>query len=510
MRIRRSIFLAGMLGLWCSVAAFAQEQGQEAPKTESEKQEPSEAPAAAEPEPLEASAEAEIPEFPLAMEALLLGEHLNAARLAYVALNKTKAGTEKYESTQFVLAESLRGAGFTQAAAEYYFTVIEQRTNPALLPRALEGIERMTRERYLDEDLLLRGVIVDADLANVPVEIANFLNYYRGLSNLRLGYKEWADSDFASVSGEAYYAQLSRYVNAVDLVRENKFEEASKIVDELLAKEDLDPEIRSKISVMRSRVWYEAGKTKEAIEEYRKTDKSIDATQGELLLERAWAHFRAGDYHDAMGLLYALGAPSSKRLFLPDQYVIRGLIYQRFCHFRAAKAAVRDFRDRYLSAVAELKEGVLAHEVEMVARAAETQADVGHKLHIFRLTKNEKAEIDEERGKLSEGGLDKHLEEIYAQLEIRAETRYKRSLQEGAKRMAERLLEADEQANLLDYEVGVSIFKPIAPATGVVKLRAPAEKVPSSGPKVYFPFDGEFWSDELPDFRFLIQDRCVE
>jgi hypothetical protein len=26
--------------------------------------------------------------------------------------------------------------------------------------------------------------------------------------------------------------------------------------------------------------------------------------------------------------------------------------------------------------------------------------------------------------------------------------------------------------------------------------------------RAYYPFDGEFWNDELHDFRFFIEDRC--
>jgi hypothetical protein len=91
----------------------------------------------------------------------------------------------------------------------------------------------------------------------------------------------------------------------------------------------------------------------------------------------------------------------------------------------------------------------------------------------------------------------------------RSEREYAARVVPAARWTAERLLAADEQASLLQYEVGVSIFKPIDPASGKVR-RAPAEKVPTSGPLVYFPFDDEFWTDELGSMRFLIEDRCVD
>lgn len=454
-------------------------------------------------------------EFAQAMEQLLLENYQEAARLAYVAMKKTKPSAEKYESAQFVLAESLAGAGLSSAAAEYYFAVADQRQNPALLPRALAGLERLTRKGLVDEDKLLRGVLVEANLSNVPTDVETFLSFYRGLSNLRLGYRRWAAADFSQLEKEGYYGQLAQFVRVVTLVRDDKSEKALEVVDGLLKDHEsgelvLDEIIRKRLHLVRARLLYEAGKLKEAIDEYSNLRGTADAQEGEILVERAWAHFRKGDYHDAMGLLYALAAPSSRELFLPDQYVLRGLIYQRFCHFRAAKSAVRDFRDRYGDAVLALKRGDTPEDVPVVSAAARVLPEVEPAARVLDAVAAEKVRLESLSSALEEGGLSQHLTGLYGMLTNRAERLYRRALSDGARLAAERLLESDEQANLLEYEVGVSIFKPIASASGEVRLRQAAEEVPGHGPNIYYPFDGEFWTDELPHMRFLIQDRCVE
>lgn len=503
-------------------ASFAQDSAEEAPavaqETPAAGSETQDAPPSA---TGDAAAEEELSddggalEFAQAMEQLLLENHLQAARLAYVALKKTKPSAEKYESAQFVLAEALAGAGLSSAAAEYYFAVADQRQNPALLPRALAGLERMTRQGLVDEDKLLRGVLVEANLSNVPAEVETFLSFYRGLSNLRLGYRRWASADFSILDKEGYYGQLAQFVRVVTLVRDDKSEKALEVVEGLLGEHEtgelvLDEVIRKRLLLVRARLLYEAGKLKEAIEGYSNLRDTADAQEGEILVERAWAHFRKGDYHDAMGLLYALAAPSSRELFLPDQYVLRGLIYQRFCHFRAAKSAVRDFRDRYGDAVLALKRGDAPEEVPVVSAAARVLPEVEPAARVLEAVQSEQQRLEKVASSLEEGGLLPHLTGLYGMLTNRAQRLYRRALSDGAKLAAERLLESDEQANLLEYEVGVSIFKPIASASGEVRLRQAAEEVPGHGPNIYYPFDGEFWTDELPHMRFLIQDRCVE
>lgn len=510
---------------------------QEAPAAEA----PPAEPAAGAVDPATLDDEGGAAELSGANEALYLKDFARAARLAHVSMTKTKPTAEKYESAQFALAEALDALGLSQAAAEYYFAVVEQRQNPALLSRALTALARLAEKDQIPEEQLLRGVLVEAELSNLPPEVADFLHYYRGLSNLRQGYRRWAEKDFERVNPDGEYARRVAMAEVITLVRDGKGDEALKAIDEFLESEEkralkeredkgLPPpkpedevDIRRKLIVhevkrdpiaearlTRARLLYENGKYDEAIDVYQRVGRTYDTPAGEVLLERAWAHFRGREYHDAMGLLYALGAPSNRDLFLPDQYVLRGLIYQRFCHFRAAKAAVADFRVKYGAAVAELKAGKRPLDVALVSRAADDLPDIAPAVRVDRFTRAEVEKLEAMTSALEEGGVLEHLRALYTVLRNRSAFRLQLARDAGAAKSAERLLDADEQANLLEYEVGVSIFRPIRDATGKIGVRDKAETVPSGGTRTYYPFDGEFWSDELPDMRFLIQDRCVE
>jgi hypothetical protein len=503
------------------------------------------APAAAEgpatPSPAAVSEENEegTAELSSANEALYLLDYGRAAKSAWAALTKTKPTSEKHESAQLALAQALEGLGYAQAAAEYYFAVAEERQNPALLSRALAGIESLSRKGAIDRDKLERGVLVEAELSSLPSEIADFLHYRRGLANLRQGYRRWAEKDFAEVRKEGYYGRRVLLARAASAVKEGQAEQAIGIVDEYLRERERREEkareerglapleatagpgapagvklakrgAESEARLIRARLLYELGQYEQAVSEYQRVVRTEQSPAGELLLERAWVHFRGGEYHDAMGLLYALGAPSNRGLFLPDQYVLRGLIYQRFCHFRAAKAAVADYRQRYGQAVSALKNGAAATEVPPIAAAADELVEVVPYVRVHDSVVKERGVLENKRGLLEEGGLADHLAALYATLDERSAWVLDRARNEGARDIAERLLEADEQANLLEYEVGLSIFRPLKEEGGKIAARAPAEQVPPHGVRIYYPFDDEFWSDELPNMRFLIQDRCVE
>ncbi len=73
--------------------------------------------------------------------------------------------------------------------------------------------------------------------------------------------------------------------------------------------------------------------------------------------------------------------------------------------------------------------------------------------------------------------------------------------------VVDELLRVEQQINLIDYEVGVGIFKSGSTASSNATLRP--EDIPAQSSEVYYHFDGEYWSDELNDYTVLADNRCV-
>ena len=63
--------------------------------------------------------------------------------------------------------------------------------------------------------------------------------------------------------------------------------------------------------------------------------------------------------------------------------------------------------------------------------------------------------------------------------------------------------------NLLDYEIGLDIFKRLKAETA---RQAREEKlvVPYDSANVYYEFDTEYWNDELHSYKYFITSRCFE
>ena len=96
------------------------------------------------------------------------------------------------------------------------------------------------------------------------------------------------------------------------------------------------------------------------------------------------------------------------------------------------------------------------------------------------------------------------------QLEIREQSRlWNIEFEKSSDRAALDLLEIEEQVNLLDYELGLDIFKRLK-AEGAKRTVEEPLLIPYDSANVYYEFDSEFWNDELHSYKYFINSRCFE
>jgi len=81
-------------------------------------------------------------------------------------------------------------------------------------------------------------------------------------------------------------------------------------------------------------------------------------------------------------------------------------------------------------------------------------------------------------------------------------------LQKSLLAAADRLLREEEQIRLLDYEIGLDLYKRIKKGVPGA-ARAPLNDAPISEADVAYLFDGEYWNDELKDYRLSLPSRCA-
>lgn len=433
------------------------------------------------------------------------GNHVVAAQRLWDYLSGNQPGASEYGYAEFFLARCLDELGLTHAAVEYYFNVAKNRTKAELLPDALEALERLSREHPFDQELIVKDLLYDTSFGYVREDLRDFVEYFQGLMDYRNGFIAWGKRHFSYLQKGLYYEFKAKYVQAVyELVKSN-LDEALKLFNEILASEIEQVDVINNARQSVARILFEQKKFKEAYAMYEQINAPVEK-QASVFLEEAWTQYYLKNYRRAMGLLYALEAPAFYRFFNPEKHVLKALIYKNLCHYNVAKDAVNEFRQRYGEAISAIYDRIDLDKNDIILDAALQEPSLIEWSAFQKQLDTELGSLDNFETAWRENGLLDHLTKIY-DLKIKDVNRTLRNrLDDGIKAVAEKLLEFEEQMNLLEYEIGLSVYKRIKGSP--TQKETKREEIPYWDVRAYYRFDGEFWNDELHDFRFFIDDRC--
>jgi tetratricopeptide (TPR) repeat protein len=289
----------------------------------------------------------------------------------------------------------------------------------------------------------------------------------------------------------------------VERIAQHNDEGAEKLLLQILEAKQTPADVRTLAALAMGRILYERKSYEEAFSYYAQARLPL-VEQDMVLLERAWDRVGAEDHQRALGMVVGLGAPIFRRVFAPERELIRALALRRLCQFGLAHRVVREFRERYAALVRKARDRAgLRDDPQIVAWASwgthlAAFARMRTRLH------TETALVES----MSSGALSSHLRDLYGARLAFTENQLRRGLGPAIEKVVDELLRVDEQMNLIDYEIGAGLVKPGASRKASRILARPGE-LPYGSPQAFFPFDGEYWSDELNDFAELADDRCL-
>jgi hypothetical protein len=446
--------------------------------------------------------------FDVALSKYFGGNPRAAAGPLFAWLSATPRTDDNYAWGQYFLARSLIDLGLTHAGAVYLARIARERTNPNVLPRALEALKELTDKPH-DEVMIDEQVFAALDLGFLEQEAGAYAHYQQGLVDLRVGNERWANTHFAKLdegSPEASRAKFALLVTRLKTVKEPSEELINDFLT-LSKDEKLTREARNEAALAVARLRYERKDFKSALEAYALVRlPELDPGRATLYLEEAWTRYKLGELRAALGILTTLDAPSFRDEFLPEKYLLRALIYRDLCHYLPAKRAAKELTRRFadsLDAIAERDD--LTQDLRL-RRAAEAHGSTQRASRYRELLELESERLGRYAGSFGDR-LQSHLTKLYALSLGEAERVYQARLTEAVRQEADTLLRAAEQVRLMEYEVGLKLYERVKRGSKVV---LPAEEVLLKPEQVAFKFEGEYWNDELKSYRVRIESRCIE
>lgn len=446
--------------------------------------------------------------FDQALQDYFDGDPRAAAGPLYAWLQQAARTDENYAWGQYFLARSLIDLGLTHAGATYLARIARERSNPNVLPRALDSLKQLT-DRPHDEVMIDEQVFGALDLGFLPEETGAYAHYQQGLVDLRVGNERWANTHFAKLTETSPEASRAKFALLVTRLKSVK-EPSEELVTDFLGlsqDEKLTREARNEAALAVARLRYERKDYKGALEAYNLVKlPELDPGRASLYLEEAWTRYKLGELRASMGILTTLDAPVFRDEFLPDKYLLRALIYRDLCHYLPAKRAAKELTRRFADSLEAVRSREDLTQDARLRRAANAHGGTQRAARFVELLDMEGERLGRYAGSFGDR-LFAHLTKMYDLSRAEAVRVHDARLAEAVRQEADTLLRAAEQVRLMEYEVGLKLYERVKKGAKVVP---PEDEQELSPAQVAFRFSGEYWNDELKSYRVRIESRCIE
>lgn len=418
----------------------------------------------------------------------------------YNYLSKSSPDEVDYEWAEFFFGISLEKCGFSHAAVDILSHLVTRKPNPKIVSYCLELFEEITRTIPFDRDLIVYKVICDQEYGFVEKKIADFVNFYQGVYDWEHGFFQWGDGHFGKITSQSYYYYKYLYQKVLFMVYHDQIDDAIILLKQILESPCQEGDFKDEVRRTLGRLLYEKGRFDESIIMYQQIEKPI-LEQAMSLMERAWGQYRMGNPEKAMGLLYAFEAPSFQNYFIPEYYILKSFIYKDVCHYKKALTVVQDFSKHYSGSLKNIYERGKAVDDNTLLLVILNKKKIHQTWRFLNLLEKEKGKCMEFQDKSLHG----YLEKIY-DLEIQKNVDYLRTqIEKEYKRMANDLLKYEEEAYLIEYEIGLDISKRVYEFH---YSEAASEDKDTKERAVIYPFQGEFWNDELANYKVILRNKC--
>jgi hypothetical protein len=451
------------------------------------------------------------------------------AAIGFYQVEESATVEDNRFKAEYYLAQSLNKLGLGFGSFFYYGQIIKAGPAHPYYYKAVEGAVAVT-EQYNDEVLgpnVLNKAYND-QFGRLPPEVLAKINYYIALLGYRAGKYDEAEQFLRGVPPESAAWPQAQYLSGLLLQRKDP-EQAVKVFRGVLgvggAKYRDLADLKELTHLALGRTLYALRRYGEASESYAALPR-FSRHWDEALFEGAYADLQNDDPGAALGKLHSLHSPHLSDEFAPESLNLRAIIYHQRCLYPQVREVVATFNREYVPMKDQVKQildsnppietywqllqpgenrlpeavqhhlqknervasmvgyiGRLDGEAARVANDSElSKSPLGGDL--LDLVSKQKALMAQVAGKFIKGRLADmaHLIEVLdGDKEIIGFETTK-----GEKEMLE------TNFNVRGQLAAQAIYRPPMPATG----------------HEYWPFDGEYWPDEIGYYQYTLKDAC--
>jgi hypothetical protein len=482
-----------------------------------------------------------------------------AVQFQRVVEGETPDAPANVQKAQFFLGKCLYHLHYYQSALAVFDEVSEQGRNHVFFDQTLQWLAQLASQLPEPAGIIDKigrfGVDQLEQFNNADnADLYNQLLYLMGRSKYNQGEFDKAIQLFDKVSKENKWYVKARFFTGISYVRMRKVQPAATAFREIItALDEGDTEGVDDPNRMRDLAWislariYYTAANRTTAEGERKVDGVLLGNAVEAwtklepeseywldsLFEASWAFFLADEYSRALGNVHTLNSPYFKGSFYPEALVLKAVVFFSNCQMQNATAVVQQFHEKYdpvktkldelltkyqdnaqfFEFLSKIREGKtdLAKEVRGIVASALSDRSVLANLEYVTLLDDENKNLEKSPGQFKSSSLGARIQQdvlvaksfAVDQAGDIAKARYNRLIDE----MQDLSNQIDTvEIETLNYQRGQlsqELQKQQTAAgqsTGGAVFVSPEHNV--------WPFNGEYWRDELGYYRQEVTYKC--
>jgi tetratricopeptide (TPR) repeat protein len=492
-----------------------------------------------------------------AARALAERKKYEAAALAFDAILRDPTLSEGHDEARYQLAKALSLAGLDHSALSYLDEILERGpSRTRYFHSALEWLFKVSRTTSSEQEVLPR--VARYAREGAPPEYQDRFHFLlaryefeRGRALEEAGKAEeartsWREAsrlaalvrkeagaaaaqvagaeDDGDIYGRAQFIDgLARFALADEQSASEKFKDVVRLTNPRKGRGG-DVELRELAFLQLARLHYQNRQNRFAIFYYGKMPWG-GAQWLEGLWEASYAHYRIGENEKALGNLLTLQSAYFKDEYFPESWVLKAIIYYENCRYPEARQVLESFTARYeplydeLVAVAGRPSAPSVFLEQSVSPRARRVAFTDPSIKRLSDAAGQiDAEVDHGIG---DRGGDFRASPLAATLKERlARQKSQLTTEAGLRARAKLEYERDQLRSMLAQALRISIEvsrQEREALEGSLAAGSQVEVVKDlrwthavSDEHLYWPYEGEFWRDELGTYSYTLTKGCKD
>lgn len=462
-----------------------------------------------------------------------------AASLYYKTYSRTKKNSEKRKS-EWGLAQSLQKLGLLYSSSKYYSSIVRRgkKANNPYFRSSLEELGKINAKLSLGRSHITKLFKSKVRLSDIPGPARGFYFYYKGVEAFSKRKFEKASGYFKKVpSSSEYYLEAAFHLGVVSNVS-GRHSRAVSYFERVLSgagNSRKSQEIREMSLLNIARVHYEKKRFAKSISYYGQISRSSENWL-DALWESSWAFFFMEKYNNSLGNIHTLHSPFFNNRFYPESFILQAITYLRLCRFKSVNDSMGDFKKRYSPVYGDVKAMLNRYRGDSKGfyklvydykrgklskyRNAEQVIKKLSSIDAYKGARDTMRFADRELDMLrkyrswSSSGLLTNLRTFLSSKKKGAISNAGRLMYQEGTSYYSQLLELSNQTKLIVAEMQLGKLQKLRSLINVdrgrkkVQFIGGLQKLKINETLEYWPFEGEYWEDELGFYVYNLDSRC--